>query len=265
MFRSFHFIPAHKNHLFSRIDSLNADEVIFDLEDAVPIDKKSIGRKNLLSFLKDNNKSNFWIRCNNIESSDFFLDLELIKQVENIGIVVPKVENSDFLNHFKFVNDLKIIILIESFEGYQNIKQIVTSKSIFGIGLGLEDMFSVMTIENTRLKKLTEFLRLNIICFAKANNLVCIDGISNNFSDKEKLINECSEIRNLGFDAKFSIHPFQIEIINESFGIDESQKKWAEKIEKATNLESGFGYVKVDDEIITPPKIIKAKMILEKG
>lgn len=264
MDRSFHFIPANKKNFFDRVPDLEADQIIFDLEDAVPQKDKDEARTNLFNYLKTYESKKFWIRCNPIKNNEFVKDLFVLNTFPNIGIVLPKIENVAEIKKHKTLLNRKKIILIESFHGLMNMKNILDSLDIYATGLGLEDMFSGILIENAKLNTLSKFVRLYFVCIAKAFNTLTIDGISNNFTHRSDLITECKFVRELGFDAKFSIHPFQINIINNEFKIDEELIHWAQRIKDLTDFQTGFGYTKIDGEVITPPKIEKAKNIITK-
>jgi len=47
---------------------------------------------------------------------------------------------------------------------------------------------------------------------ARAEGLICVDGVYNAFKDDDGLKAECSEGRDMGFDGKTLIHPAQIAI-----------------------------------------------------
>ena len=52
---------------------------------------------------------------------------------------------------------------------------------------------------------------------ARAEGLVCVDGVYNAFQDAEGLRAACVQGRDMGFDGKTLIHPDQIAVANEVF------------------------------------------------
>ena len=52
---------------------------------------------------------------------------------------------------------------------------------------------------------------------ARAEGLVCVDGVFNAFQDQEGLRAACVQGREMGFDGKTLIHPDQIAVANEVF------------------------------------------------
>lgn len=262
MQRSFHFIPAHKDNLFPKLGNLGADHYILDLEDAVPKADKPQARKNLLElFSKPNLPKNLWLRANNVDSEYFADDLAVIEKFPEIGIVIPKVENSLFVTSIP--GDRKIIILIESLLGLERLSTFVDDNRVYGVGLGLEDMLAKFLISNDKLLDLSKHIRTKFISTAKIYDKVCLDGVSVNFHDTDSFKKESKESRHLGFDGRFSIHPNQVESINESYSIDESLIEWSEKITKSFNDNLEVGYALHDGVLITPPKLKKAIGVLE--
>lgn len=259
--RSFHFIPANKSHLFNKIDTLKADHIVFDLEDAVPENEKKLSLNNLDILFSKKIRNNFWIRCNDINSLYFENDIRLINKYTNLGVVIPKFNNTLKLERTPIMNGRKIILLLEDFSSLANVCNL--SISPYGIGLGLEDMLAAITLPNDKITKLVEHIKLQFICNVKCLNTIAIDGISSNYNNKKELLNECENSRAIGFDAKFSIHPFQLEPINEAFNIADEDIKWAKHIYEITGFNASFGYTKINNEVITPPKILKAKNILK--
>lgn len=261
--RSFHFIPAHKSKFYKKYKTVGADHYIFDLEDSVPGEQKEGARNKLIQFFSIEMFPNFWIRINDLNSNEFRKDELLLMKFPDIGVVLPKINKPIEKYDAEILKNRKKIILIENFEALEHLPIILNGKNIFAVGLGLEDMLSPLVIANNLLTDLTKYIHLKFICIIKAKNILVIDGISNNINDTEKLIDECRDIRNMGFDGKFTIHPNQVETINSEFDISSDMKKWAEKIKLKTELKPDIGYIKIDEEIVTPPKIEKAKKIMQ--
>ena len=81
--------------------------------------------------------------------------------------------------------------------------------------------------------------------------------------DVNRLNCECEQSRNLGFDGKFTIHPKQISVVNKLYSVSDESRIWAEQVLDKSNQETGVGYTIKDGELITPPKVAKAKRIAD--
>ncbi len=263
MYRSFQFIPADKRNNIAKISILKADQYILDLEDSVSVENKEIARDNIREFLsKQDNINNLWIRCNSISSEEFNLDSTLFKKFPNLGIVIPKVENEDQLDFLTEISSTNVIILIESFKGLENISFLASNPRIKGFGLGLEDMLTSFPRSSQDLVGLINGIYNKFIVTVKQYDKFCISGITPNYKNKVDLIEDCQKELSFGFDGKFSIHPSQIESINEFFSFSEKQVKWATRIIELSMKNENIGYSIIEGELVTPPKIKKAKKIL---
>src|SRR5699024_2935458 len=89
------FIPGNKEKHLQKAYQLNADALIFDLEDAVPSTEKEKARKHVVQTIqKLDNKNNF-IRVNELASDYFLDDLEKMIIPNVNGVVLPKVNNKE--------------------------------------------------------------------------------------------------------------------------------------------------------------------------
>ncbi len=269
MSRCLHFVPADKTSHLKKIRHLGAKSIILDLEDSVATPKKSVARKNLEKFYQSADPQNTYVRINHKSSPEYIQDIRLLSKINPSGVVLPKVEDCDYLQ--TILNQIlsirakfKIIILIESYKGLRNLPDILRNKNVVAVGLGLEDFFSDQLLFQEKAPDLTKHIKLDFITKTKSFGLPAINSVSLEYRDLEKLKSDVQESRNLGFDGMFSIHPKQIEVIQDVFMPDPVEIKWAQNIIKLSNETTDTGYLKVEETIISPPKIKKAKLILER-
>jgi len=263
--RSFHFIPAHKIAFFDKINFLNADHIIFDLEDGVPENEIELARKNILNYSTEDSDSSFWIRIHELGSKFYQDDLNLIKNLKNIGIVIPKFRPSSIL---EFPQYLKKIVLIESLEDLTDLsfeKANLQKANLFGIGLGLEDMLTDFFQKNEDLEGLIKHIKSQFVINSKSFVQILISGVFTDYKNTLGLKKESLENYGLGFDGCFSIHPSQIEIINKIFDISKENLEQAKKIMTLPKDNKNPGYSIIDGVLITPPKLAKAKTIIKRG
>ncbi|MGI9237181.1 MAG: aldolase/citrate lyase family protein, partial [Woeseiaceae bacterium] len=74
MNRSFLFVPADSDRKMAKADSVGADALILDLEDAVAPAARPQARLRAAEYLKG--KENVWVRINPFDSEDSEADLE---------------------------------------------------------------------------------------------------------------------------------------------------------------------------------------------
>ncbi len=115
----FHFIPADKISYYSKVNTLPVDYFIFDLEDAVSKNNKSLARRLLYAFLNKNKSENFFVRINQLNSVFYKDDIKLINKIGNLNIIVPKCETKNDIFSVKKETGVSLVLpLIESFKGY---------------------------------------------------------------------------------------------------------------------------------------------------
>ncbi len=111
--RSFLFSPAHNEKFLLKSFQTDADTIIYDLEDAVPNDKKEDARNILKTFLSQTMPDDrpVYVRINPIESGLTLLDLDAVI-CENInGFVYPMSNTAEDMIAFAAQLTLKETVL----------------------------------------------------------------------------------------------------------------------------------------------------------
>lgn len=265
--RSFFFIPANKKKFIEKIDSIEATDLIFDLEDALFNTSIEEALNNLMQITI---KENYWIRISleNFENNSS----ELLKSLINKGFfrfVLPKIEYLTQVDDFvkfsnKFTeNNIKIIVLIESPLGLLNSSEIVTHPSIKGFGLGSHDYCKMMGMKHTLSN--INWARMSLLNISKAYKLLSIDIASMNINNDEEFINECLDGKDKGFEGKFLIHPFQLKLFKKSWKFSDKEIEFALKVKAYINALGGlenFTIANIDGTVVEKPHINRINTIL---
>lgn len=267
--RSYHFIPANKPQLFARIPQLGADAYVFDLEDAVPGESKADAVQQLRAWLNATSVEKcYYVRLNGHTSAYAGLEKSLLNEFPGLSVVLPKVESVEGLaaaTEFYELEDRCVLGLMESATGLGEIDLILKSGLLTAVGLGLEDFLCESIYEGSQIPVLVQSVRSSIALAAMRFGVEAIDTISLDFSKEgEALLSDALQARSSGMTGKFSIHPNQIQKINECFGPSEAllQQALTHK-DLISQASSESGYFKVGDEIFSPPKIKKLKRVLQ--
>lgn len=275
MFRSLLFIPGNNPSMLQNADVFNADAVIFDLEDSVDIYEKDNARNLVSGYLSSGNTypSLVVLRVNPIDTNYFIKDIELIKSKKIDYILLPKT-SMDALNVLdEVLQDLenkfdleytKIIALVESAKSIIQIFKIAKNKRVEAILLGAEDLCNDLEIDRTNLGTEILFARSRVIYACASNNIISIDTPNTNIDDENLLRADCLNAKNLGMKAKSSIHPSQLEIINEVFSPSKKEIDWANRVLEACEKNRGKGAFSLDGKMVDKPIILKAKKIILK-
>jgi len=183
--------------------------------------------------------------------------------------IFPKIQKAEDVNIIfsgKQYNDLKIILLVETTQLFLEAKDVLLKyKSIFtGVGLGSHDFMA--EVGGVHDLKNLEYARLQILYLARMINIKAIDIASMELKDEHAYRNEIIDGFKKGYDAKFFIHPWQINLFKSISLYEDADLKWAEKVKKAI-AEAGstieFNPVIIDGQIIERPHLAKAEKIIK--
>ena len=96
--RSLLFVPGDSERKLEKSLGTSADALIFDLEDAVAPERKSLAREMVAQHLADrkaNEGPQLWVRINPVNSGTALTELEAVCGQNLAGIVLPKAEGPE--------------------------------------------------------------------------------------------------------------------------------------------------------------------------
>ena len=249
------------------VDRLDADHFVFDLEDSVAQSQKVQARDSIARFLEGRESGNLLVRIHSPAEPAFVDDVELMRAFEGVGIVLPKITDASTLHELADVLDVRrrrVIGLVESLAGVEAVERMVDRSPIrlFGLGIGVEDMLTSSFFTETELSSLVGHVKCRLAVTCLTRGIVPIDGICPEVNDVGAIARHCRRGRSTGMVGKFTIHPRQIPVANQMFWPDSASRAWAERIMEQAGPVSETGYQRVGDLLITPPKVKKARWIL---
>jgi citrate lyase subunit beta/citryl-CoA lyase len=274
--------------------TLEADQVLFDLEDATAPSEK-VGARALivesLSTLDFGNRA-VAVRVNGADTPWCYRDI--VEVVEPVGdridaLVLPKAESAAdvyfverLLSQIELargwpVGRIGVEVLIESASGLQQVDTIAASSPrvhalIFGPGdlsasLGLGQLTIGMP-DSGYDGDIWHYALMRLLVAARVNGLLAIDGPYAAFADLDGLERSARRTAVLGFDGKWVIHPTQIPVVNRAFSPDEATYARAEGIlaayAQATEGE-GRGAVRYEGEMIDEATRKMAEAVARRG
>ncbi len=263
--RSVLYIPGSKPRALDKAQTLPVDAIIFDLEDAVSPDEKAPARDTLSATL---NGSDFGprtrlVRINGFDTAWGADDLAMLKDTAHDAVLLPKVEDPETVAKARssLGPDAKIWAMMETPKGILNAANLAALPGMQGFVMGTNDLAKELG-SRTRGAMLTS-LQLCLLA-ARAEGLVCIDGVYNAFKDEDGLRAECEEGRDMGFDGKTLIHPAQVGVANAFFGPSQEALSLARRQIDAYEQAkaSGQGVAVVDGRIVENLHVETANRLL---
>jgi citrate lyase subunit beta/citryl-CoA lyase len=230
---------------------LDADAVILDLEDAVPIAEKEKSRLLVSEVLERNPGKRVYVRVNGLGTPYYREDIEAVVCRNLVGIVLPKVESPEdifeldrLLTEMETrtgleVGALEVLSSCESAKGLEEIYHIVSAKPehhpISVVGFGAADYTLDLGISLTREGKELEYPRYRIPVACRAAGIMppldtpwMVD-----LKDIDGLIADAQKAKAYGFQGKIVIHPNQIQPCHDVFTPSDEEIAYAKKVIEA--------------------------------
>lgn len=242
--RSVLCLPASNRRAIDKLESLDADAVILDLEDAVAEEEKQAARDNIRSFMAVRRASGreTVIRVNDRESPHFAPDMALVVECEPDAVLLPKVRRQDdilelsmLLSENEAPDTLRVWAMMETPLAILNAGSIAEVGRTHGgrldcLVVGLNDLRKETNVPSDPARTYLVPWLMQVVLAARAFGLAAIDSVCNEFRELSGYEAECAQGRAMGFDGKMLIHPAQIAGANRAFGPTDREIAEAEEI-----------------------------------
>jgi citrate lyase subunit beta/citryl-CoA lyase len=280
--------------MLAKAPGLGADMVFLDLEDAVAPLEKPAARAKVVKAINelDWGDTVLCVRVNAWDTEWTYRDV--IEVVEGAGerldeLMLPKVQNAGdvqaldmLLTQIEKVTGRRsrvgIEAQIETARGIINVEEIcAASDRLETIILGPVDMSASMEMPSLAggldipeyPGDYFHYVFVKILMAGRANGLQVIDGPYVKVRDAEGFREFCRRTQILGYDGKWALHPDQVTILNEVFGISQERfdraKDILEAYEKATTEGDRKGAVMFGDEMIDEASRKVAEKVVARG
>ena len=259
--RSFIFTPGLKPEMFPKAIASGADMVCIELEDGIAIKDKNEARKNTIEALETlevKSGVELVVKVNCQRTKFGLLDLEafISAKTKVKAIMLPKVKTPD---EIAFIDDLltdcgldtDLHVIMETNEALESIYEIANaSKRIVALYFGGVDMAAELRVPN-EYKNLI-YARSKLVHAGASVGVDVIDVPYLDLDDMDGMKKEAELVRDLGFTGKGSIHPKQINMLNEIFTPSKEEIVKAKRIVDQFNA-SNTGLVVIDGKLIEKP------------
>ena len=282
--RSIHFVPGGNEKMLNKALGLAADSLILDLEDSVTPDRKGIARDEVCDWLANADFKNQekLVRINPMDSEWGREDLEAVLQHRPDGIVLPKVLDLKavhavdqlIINQEKVAgadySDIKLLLIgTEMAAAVFNLAQMVNHERVDGVTWGAEDLSVSLGArakrdEQGNYLEVFSFVRSMCLLAAVAAKVQPIDAVYVDIKNTEGLAKECKTAADMGFTAKLTIHPDQIDIVNEAFTPSVAEIEAATALVAAFEEQGAAGKMafKFDGGMVDVPHLKRAQQVL---
>lgn len=272
--RSMLFVPAAAPQRWEKAHTREADAIIVDLEDSTEPDAKAAARELATRAVKTlhANGAVVTVRVNN-DPAHIEPDLEAVVGPELAAIVLPKVETAGELEGLSAMLDaleyergldrytIKVLAVIESPRALERVGSIADGPRLIGLSLGSEDF--ALALGRPPAPMSLGLAAQTIAYAASARGLMGIGmatGIAN-FTDLDAFGAEARRSHAMGLTGAMCIHPNQVAVLNQSFGVSEEQVAEARAILAAWEARTD-GVVSHNGRMIDQPVVERARRLL---
>jgi citrate lyase subunit beta/citryl-CoA lyase len=266
-------VPAAPASKLEKGRTLEADEVVVDLEDAVVPAEKDGAREAVVAALAlDWAAESVAVRVNAIGTPWCHLDIAALAGVART-IVLPKVENAGDLAFADRLLDgaggegTRILALIENAAGLQAAGEIArASGRLDGLILGYADLAASLGRGQGEPGD-WRFAQDAVLVAARAAGIAAIDGPYLGIRDDDGFRAQVAHARALGFDGKWAIHPAQLGALRDAFTPTDEEVEDARETLAALERAAadGAGAVAAGDRMLDEALAVSARRILARA
>ncbi|MBL9039483.1 MAG: CoA ester lyase [Archangium sp.] len=266
--------PGHSLAMMQKAAASDADEVIFDLEDACAVSKKIEARRTVAEALRTSTFTSGKVRAyriNGVETPWCYRDLVDVLEASGEfvdAVVVPKVRTADdvrFVDRLVTqieqsrglpVGRIRLEVLLETAAAVLNAQTIaMASPRLDSLIFGVADFAGEVGARDFREHHEATFAyaRQHLLVAARAAGLDAIDSVTVQYKDLAVVERDARHAHRLGFDGKWAIHPAQVPVINQVFTPSDEELAQARRIVEAyakADRDAGLGAIVIDDEMV---------------
>jgi citrate lyase subunit beta / citryl-CoA lyase len=279
--RSLLFVPIIREKFVASAHTRGADAIILDLEDSVPEDSKQRGRELIAAAAEAVGQSGAQVLVRiNRPWLDAFRDIEAAVSPQVAALMCPKVESPEHLHVIAEMLDVlegqrglvaghtKLVALIETAAAYFRAREIaLATPRLVALSLGAEDFAWSVGMEP--LGETLEMPKQTVIIAARAAGILPLGfmGTVADFKDLDAFRAVVRRSRRFGFAGATCIHPSQLAILNEEYGVSPEQAERARRLIAAYEaaMAKGVGAVTFDGKMIDVPVVKRARALLARA
>jgi citrate lyase subunit beta/citryl-CoA lyase len=280
--RSWMFVPGNSQRFLDKaLGAGVVDAVFLDLEDGVPFPQKAEARGLVVAATEAATGGPLrFVRVNALTTDEFALDMETVLTPTIDGVCLPKVERPEDVAAVATIlgeaearlglddGSFRIVAAIEGASALLAAPAIAGAHPrVFALMFGAEDYALDLGLGAQREGDARDLIyaRSVIVVAAAAARILSIDGVFPNLDDPGGLERDILQSRRLGFDAKSTFNPRQVERINEIFSATPDELEYARTVVNAFEEAQarGDGSVAVGGQLVDLPIVLRAQRILE--
>lgn len=253
--RSWLLVNATQPDRFEKAAASAADVMLLDIEDAVAPGNKDQARRNVVDYLSNGGRA--WVRMNGFGTPWWAEDCRQLAGLEGLeGVMLAMVESHEHVDRtVALMPDVKIVTLVETARGVQNLDAVARSKGVFRLAFGLGDYRRDTGFDDDPL--VLAYTRSQFTIAARAANLPGpIDGPAVGALGVA-LADSAGVTARFGMTGKICLMPEQCATVNEILSPSVADMSWATDF--LTEFKEAGGEVRNGSDL---PRLARATKVL---
>ncbi len=285
--RAAHFVPGANEKMLAKALALPADTLVLDLEDSVTPDNKESARRTVTEWLRTVNfgRQERMVRFNPLDTPWGVADLEATMEGRPDSYMVPKPRTRDDLLRVDSIltrmerrfgypeGGVKLLVLAtETPQGLLNIRDFGACPRVDALSWGAEDLSAAIGARRNRdergeLLEVFRYAHIMTLLAATAAGVQPLETVYVNLRDLDGFRRDCRESAWMGFTGRITIHPAQVEIVNEIYSPSAEEIAEARELLAAfeENQRAGRMTFSFRGEMVDAPHLNRARTILERA
>ncbi|HUP29351.1 MAG TPA: CoA ester lyase [Usitatibacter sp.] len=224
--RSMLYVPGCNMRYLNKARTLKVDSVILDLGDPILVELKEESRRNVVEAVLAGGygRREVVVRVNDLDSPWGREDVRSVAAIGADAVLFPNIESKAHVLEALALLDacggqhLPIMLMIESPIGVLRAEEIAAaSDRIACIVMATGDLLNQLHGRRTPDRIAVMHSLSHVLLAGRAYDRSVVDGISTDLKDMQSFEYGCRLARDLGFDGKSLVHPFQLPYCNDAF------------------------------------------------
>jgi citrate lyase subunit beta / citryl-CoA lyase len=278
------FAPGINTKVMGKAVASPVDAVLFDLEDSVALDSKAQARQLVREAITElhlsprEDKPYVMVRTNAMDTGMLEEDIAQIAVPGLDMVFIPKAEQPEHMKQIeqqllslekeRGMNPIAIGLQIESAIGVYNCYNIIKASArvqLTSLGTAQDgdlqnDLGCGWSVDGPEML----YARSKVLLDSKAaGNVISIDGVFADLNDEEGLMTESKMSASLGYVGRTIIHPKQISIVEQAYGISQATLEYYQLIVKEFEIaeQKGIAAITINNKLVDYAMYRQAKRL----
>jgi citrate lyase subunit beta/citryl-CoA lyase len=253
-FRSALMLSAHNLKHLLKIESLEADCIMLNLEDGVSAEQKPYALALTAIFLSELQSCDkkLVVRVNALDEGGYD-EIAYLNQFRPDAIRVPKIRTAEEVKHVLALleKEVELHLSIETKEAWANLATLAIDRRVTAFYLGILDLFAAMRLPQSLIapdNPTMQYILSHFLITTKAVGVKPVSFVYQEYKNMEMFRRWLELEQSMGFTAKGCLSPNQVGAVNEVLADRVAELERAKVIVKLFEMNRDLGITGFVDE-----------------